>query len=216
MPVIRAVFFDLWDTLIYNEKRNNIMAALSGMMGVELARESWKRFENAFMKRRYRNEREAAADIASHFGINNDFVTEKIAELMKSAIKPKIFPDVIPELERIGENRKIGIISNTMSLGIEGVIRKLSGHVDDFFLSCDLGVIKPDPEIFRKALASFRVKPEEAIMFGDNYLDDIEPAERMGMRAVLVKRDFPLLTWHENRNHRNTIKTLSEIGRFIK
>ena len=56
------------------------------------------------------------------------------------------------------------------------------------------------------ALEKLGVEPEEAIIFGDNYEDDIEPAIKLGIETVLVKRDSDMLTWEEDRSFDRTAR----------
>ncbi|HYI75076.1 MAG TPA: HAD family hydrolase, partial [Gaiellaceae bacterium] len=51
------------------------------------------------------------------------------------------------------------------------------------------GRIKPDPSIFLVALEQLGASPEETVMVGDSYEDDIEGARALGMRAILLDRD---------------------------
>jgi putative hydrolase of the HAD superfamily len=63
--------------------------------------------------------------------------------------------------------------------------------------SDEVGLPKPDPGIFAKALADLGVKPEEAVHVGDLRRTDIAGATTFGMRAVRFRgahddqADFP-------------------------
>jgi putative hydrolase of the HAD superfamily len=61
--------------------------------------------------------------------------------------------------------------------------RYLTGYVS----SVDVGVRKPDPQIFHAAMARAGVTDTAAcVMIGDHIGDDIAPALARGMRAMLV------------------------------
>jgi HAD superfamily hydrolase (TIGR01509 family) len=45
---------------------------------------------------------------------------------------------------------------------------------------------KPDLEIYEQVLGKLKVKPEE-ILFIDDQLENIEPAQKLGMHTVLAK-----------------------------
>jgi HAD superfamily hydrolase (TIGR01509 family) len=49
-----------------------------------------------------------------------------------------------------------------------------------------LGVAKPDPEIFERALGAAGVAARDAVMVGDSYDDDIDPAASLGIGTVWV------------------------------
>jgi HAD superfamily hydrolase (TIGR01509 family) len=59
--------------------------------------------------------------------------------------------------------------------------------------SAETGSRKPDPEFFAKVLEVSGLLPEEVAYVGDSVRLDIEPARRLGLRAVLIDRDgcFP-------------------------
>jgi len=92
-----------------------------------------------------------------------------------------------PVLERLSARYRLGIVSNFYGnldsvLASEG-LRGLFSTVVDSGLA---GVAKPDPAIFRKALAELAVEPEQAIMVGDSIPRDMRGAEGLGMRHILV------------------------------
>ena len=49
--------------------------------------------------------------------------------------------------------------------------------------SCELGIVKPDPEIFNHALRLARVLPEEAVLIDDR-AENIEAVERLGWYSL--------------------------------
>jgi putative hydrolase of the HAD superfamily len=51
-----------------------------------------------------------------------------------------------------------------------------------------VGLEKPDPEIFRMALALAEVPAEASIYVGDNPFFDVDPAVAVGMRGILLDR----------------------------
>ena len=52
-----------------------------------------------------------------------------------------------------------------------------------------LGASKPDPAIFRAALAAAGCGPGDAAMVGDNPLRDIAGAQQAGLRGVWLDRE---------------------------
>jgi len=48
---------------------------------------------------------------------------------------------------------------------------------------------KPDPQAFLYPLNKFGVKPEEAMMIGDEIERDLIPAQKLGMRVILIDRE---------------------------
>lgn len=57
-------------------------------------------------------------------------------------------------------------------------------YFDHFFLSEDLGFMKPDPRFFEKALQQMHARADECLVIGDDYEVDIVGAMRAGIRQV--------------------------------
>lgn len=64
----------------------------------------------------------------------------------------------------------------------------LAGYLDTFVSSADVGLAKPNPSPFLKALADLKVEPQDALFVGDMLATDIAGARAAGMRAVLLER----------------------------
>ena len=64
----------------------------------------------------------------------------------------------------------------------------LAGYIDSFVASADVGLAKPNPSPFLKALSAIGLEPHEALFVGDMAATDIAGARAAGMRAVLLER----------------------------
>ena len=58
--------------------------------------------------------------------------------------------------------------------------------------SAELGISKPDKEIFRLALAMADCRPENAVMVGDRLDNDIRPAKELGMKTVRIRKGLAI------------------------
>jgi putative hydrolase of the HAD superfamily len=101
-----------------------------------------------------------------------------------------LFDDVLPMLDALAPSgATAGIVSN-----FEAWLEELLGHLEvrERFpvrvISGIEGVEKPDPAIFRLALARAGVGPADAVYVGDNPEFDVDPAVALGMTAVLIDR----------------------------
>ncbi len=85
----------------------------------------------------------------------------------------------------------IGIIAN-QSVGTEKRLEDwgLLKYIKLVVASAEEGVAKPDKEIFLRALSRAECLPENAVMIGDRIDNDIEPANRLGMKTIWVKQGF--------------------------
>jgi len=62
-------------------------------------------------------------------------------------------------------------------------------YFDATWFARDTGVSKPDPRFFLGALDHVGARPEFAVMVGDRFDNDYEPARLAGMHAVLIDRE---------------------------
>ncbi|MFC0105650.1 HAD family hydrolase [Kibdelosporangium aridum] len=84
------------------------------------------------------------------------------------------YADVTRVLSRLaGAGVPVGVLSNTgWDLRDTFERYELRQHVTSFTLSCELGLEKPDPELFLAACASLGAAPERTLMVGDNPATD--------------------------------------------
>ena len=59
----------------------------------------------------------------------------------------------------------------------------------EIFTPKETKFIKPDTRAFSIVLEKFNVQPEEAVMVGDEIERDILPAEKLGIKAILIDRE---------------------------
>lgn len=101
-----------------------------------------------------------------------------------------IYPDVVPALTHWQQQDiQLGILSNFDSR-LYSVLTALD--LAEFFssitLSTQVGVAKPNPEIFSIALQRHQCLPERAWHIGDRYDEDYQAACAVGMRGIWLKR----------------------------
>lgn len=82
---------------------------------------------------------------------------------------------------------KLGLVSNLVSPFKAPVAALgLAEAFDAAVYSCDEGLAKPDPEIYRRALERLGVAPEQALFVGDNLPNDVHAPATLGLRTVGV------------------------------
>ncbi len=91
---------------------------------------------------------------------------------------------VLDELKRQG--MRLVVLSNTCVTHVRYIQERyqILDRFDELVLSCDVGAVKPEPEIYQAAIQAARCAPEQAI-----YTDDIpvyvEAGRSHGLNAVL-------------------------------
>jgi FMN phosphatase YigB (HAD superfamily) len=202
---LRAVFFDVGDTLVQHwkpqpEVRVLMLDALRREFGerdwydtfVEAeivpgidrrqAEEELRQETNRWYSEWFRNSRIGIDDI--------DIDRLRAAVTVPLDLVGALVPGT-PEALRWCKRRGlvVGLITNTLSRGDEEVRRDwerfgLADMVDHVVSSHTIGWQKPHEAIFRRALQLSRVASSDAVMVGDRMVQDVWGAKRLGMRAI--------------------------------
>ena len=190
----KAVFFDLFFTLIYPyysfENEYDI---------IDISSSEWESYaENTILyeeraRGKIRNEREIINRIVNIMPYK---VTEeqkrkillKREERMKRALL-SIDDQVLEILGRVRKKGiKIGLISNADIIDIKyWNDSPLSALFDSVIFSCDVGILKPEIEIYQLAMKRLNVKPEESIFIGDGGSNELFGARRAGMKTIFCE-----------------------------
>ena len=88
-----------------------------------------------------------------------------------------------------GRGLKTGIVANSWPdpgrvLRADIAAFGLTDLLDVCVLSTEVGLVKPDPEIFLRALAELEVDPLAAMYVGDSLTSDVQGAAEVGMTTV--------------------------------
>jgi putative hydrolase of the HAD superfamily len=128
----------------------------------------------------------------------------------------KLFPDVQQVLQTLKKQYKLALITNVppkiTGEYIHDVLQQVGilKFFDVITVSSEVGLNKPDEEIFTLTLEKLRIAPDEALMIGNTLATDIFGGNRIGMTTVLVQRqqEYQPSIW-EQPNH--TIHSLKEL-----
>lgn len=90
--------------------------------------------------------------------------------------------------KQLRQSRQLGVISNNCSIQIDRTLRAL--NIQDLISWVaspnTADELKPSPRMFMKALDRMQLAPRKVLAVGDRYFIDIAPAERIGIRGMLV------------------------------
>lgn len=100
--------------------------------------------------------------------------------------------DVKEVLERLSDKYLLGVVSNFMvEDGIEELL--LKNGVKDYFkiivTSVKEGWRKPNYKIYNTAIEKTGVDKEHIVFIGDDYINDFEGPESLGLKSVLLDRN---------------------------
>jgi len=93
--------------------------------------------------------------------------------------------DLLKQIVEMGREYKIGLLSN-YSNDLRPRIEKewaIGSVFDEIIISCEVGIIKPDPAIFNLMLGRLGVKADESV-FIDDRIKNIDGAKKMGFHTI--------------------------------
>lgn len=171
---IRAVFFDVGETLVDEERYWRAVAAAAGVgphvvwaaLGVTIARgeEHWE------LWRHLGTERPADAWDAVVYSTND------------------LYPDAVGCLERVRESGALVGVAGNQNAALEEWARTAGLPVDVVTGSASLGVRKPAPAFFERLVELAGVPPADVAYVGDRADNDVAPALAAGLVAVHLRR----------------------------
>ena len=211
MSGVRAVVFDLWNTLAdwpvdrWAEERPQVAARLG--LSPEEFDERW------YGELAQRREIGPMADALATFGAAPEVIDEIVA-VRRSVTKQGLVPGA-GALETIAELRARGLRVGLITICSDDVVglwpeTAFHGLFDAEVFSCSVGLRKPDPRIYLLACEQLGVQPQEALFVGDGANDELAGAERVGMTAVLLERPEYRIEWEGRR-----IRALPELLELV-
>jgi putative hydrolase of the HAD superfamily len=101
------------------------------------------------------------------------------------------YPDAAPALEAArARGQRLVVVSN-WDVSLHQVLGRvgLAPLLDGVLTSAELGVRKPSPLIFERALALAEARAEDAVHVGDSLEEDVRGARNAGIKPVLLRRN---------------------------
>ena len=207
--MIKSLFFDFWGTIVGNGVFPSPTKQARYILGLEIPFQEYvQKFEEAIMLKKFDNLTQAFTEVMSAFELKPD--QEKMDQLVgmwnKNKFFAKPFPDTKNVLELLKQHYKLYLVSNTDCFSVKEVAEKyeLTQYFESMFLSYEVGKLKGDPTFYPEILKQLKLKPEEVIVIGDSLQSDMEPAEKAGMRSILVDRRM-------RREYKEKIRLLDEL-----
>jgi putative hydrolase of the HAD superfamily len=190
--VIRAVIFDLWDTLVEwpvaeGEVLKSGLAELVTVDPDEFERrwhEGYRASQTGPLADSYRLLGVPEEHIDAHVAARHAFARESLR--LRAGAR-----DTLTELRDRG--LKLGLITVcSEEVPAAWPESELSGLFDVETFSSETGLIKPEPEIYLTTARALGVAPVDAMFVGDGANDELGGAARVGMTPVLfVPRGEP-------------------------
>jgi putative hydrolase of the HAD superfamily len=195
---VRAVLFDLWGTLVYNIPRATNFHEVISACGVspELLWKTWREYNEASLRGHIRSGEERARLVLQKLERPPEvieYATPLLAEFERQNRTAEVhfYPgveDMLVKLRQMG--LKVGLVSNSNYVTPPVVERlDLRRKLDLTILSCEVGMAKPQVEIFLMAAQRLKVETHQCLFVGDGGDREMEGAKLAGCTTALVEQE---------------------------
>ena len=179
--MIDAVIFDLFGTLIHLPRDTNPYLQLCRAIG-----------DSSRIRQSLVVDAPTLADFCDHLGVSHPPNLPDIQRDLDADIdRAETFPETLAVLQTLRERGlRVALISNLASPYKRAVVRlNLESYFDTILYSCDLGIAKPDPEIYRDALSKLNATADSTLMVGDSQRSDVDGPMAVGIHGFLIDRN---------------------------
>lgn len=187
-PKIECILFDLVGVLLEFRGHGRIFELSNGRIGSSVFNRFWSESKWALgFSKGTCSSQEFAKGAIDYFDL--DMAPEEFIEEYKTwYVGP--YPGAIDLVRELRGRYKVGCLSNMNELYVPRFLKELSLDkiMDDCIFSCEVKMLKPDPDIFRLAAQRLNTKAEH-IIFLDDGQTNIDAAVLSGMSANRV--DLP-------------------------
>jgi len=187
---MKAIIFDLYNTLIYTKNRRSPYVDFFSSLG--LTKGEIRIWLDEILTNNYNNFEEILNVVKP--GV--DIYTQKYDyEIQQEIEETVVFDDVYSTLERLKKKYKIYLLSNISTPYTKAYYDlKLNQYIDKPFFSCDIGYRKPQKEAFEFVLKETGLNKNQVIMIGDSLGSDFNGAQNVGIKAILKDKPLSIIT----------------------
>ncbi|MCR5502978.1 MAG: HAD-IA family hydrolase [Lachnospiraceae bacterium] len=189
--MIKAVIFDMFETLVsLFVGRTYFGEDIAADAGADpaLFRKEWHSIEDARSTGKYSIE-EGLEIVLKRLGLYSEDKVKLAAAKRLEGLKDTFsnIPEetflLLEELKKRGI--RTGLITNTFSDEREMIREsRLFPYFDVALISYEQGIMKPDPEMFRRMTEQLGLRPDECLYVGDGGSKELYAAKEAGMHPV--------------------------------
>jgi HAD superfamily hydrolase (TIGR01662 family) len=126
--------------------------------------------------------------------ISSEIIEETVGTLHRNCIPNIALIEGVDEMlaSLKSQGYRIAIISNaafspilTWTLAHYNLLE----YFENILVSCDAGIRKPNPNIFKISLTNLGLEPNQVVYVGDDFEKDIEGSSKVGMKSIWLNPD---------------------------
>ena len=194
--MIRAVLFDLHGTLAYVENPvsdfeiSDYLFSRGYEVSPQQLRAAWFYVSMIdYPKYGHKSWRSYFSRILWRLRVKVDKETLDWIVRLVSSRPYRLYPDAAEAVIKAKENGlKTAIVTTIAYFQFKEAIQPIKNYIDFVMTGYEAKCDKSNPKMYRKILEILRVKPEEAVMIGDNIPIDIILPKKLRIKTILLNR----------------------------
>ena len=186
--MIRAVVFDLWNTLVFSpagspfQRMRELLRPEQAHLYGELMRDG--------MLRPYASVRAFLDAWRPTAGLDESQIEAMAQAFLEAGEQAHCFSDAPETVGAVRDLARVALLSNTQTFGLEMLDRLgLSERIRTRILSAEIGTLKPEPSAFEAVQRKLGLFPGNLVMVGDSWNDDVLGSVEAGWTAIWVNRE---------------------------
>jgi putative hydrolase of the HAD superfamily len=213
--MIRAVVFDLWNTLVHSRGGDPFQHLFDLMTDDQRAH--FQTLKRDAMEKVHSSAQEFLERWRPCMEMTGAQEGAMAEVFQAAATDAECFPEVLDALDRTRQRARVALLSNTQSFDMEFLERLgLTGYLPNRFLSAETGFLKPEPGAFVTVQKRLNLFPGQLALVGDSWNDDILGALQAGWTAIWVNRDGRPRPSHEPEAELVEVSSLAQVSDVIE
>jgi putative hydrolase of the HAD superfamily len=220
MSTLKALLFDLYDTLIWldADRSNQFRRQFVDRIGVSLEEflRHWRQSIDYRMLGKGAGLPNHLATVLSEMGIGPDpaLISDLIdieRQRLEQCVHP--YPNTFPVLKRLStEGYRLGLLSNLSDgAAIPITFLGMDTLFDSLVLSHEVGLLKPDPAIYRLACTRLQADPAQTVFVADGGFGELDASYGLGIYSIMVEQDHQSRDYGFSTRYHAKIHDLSEL-----
>ncbi len=225
MTAIKALIFDLYDTLIWLDtaRSNQYRQQFARRIGVsaEAFLSHWRQSVDYRMLGKGHGLPDHLATALSEMGIRPDpALISDLVEIERRRLEECVhpYPNTVPVLKRLSaEGYSLGLLSNLSDgAAIPITFLGMDALFHTMVLSHEVGLLKPDPAIYRLACHRLKADPSETVFVADGGFGELDAAYDMGIYSVMLEQDHQGRDYGFSTRYHAKIHDLAELEGLLR
>ena len=213
--MIRAVVFNLWNTLVFSPAGSPFQRMK------ELLRPEQEHHVTALMRdgmvQPYASVRAFLEAWKTPVRLEETQVEAMAQAFQEAGAQAECFPGSTEAVGAVRDLARVALLSNTQTFGLElldrlGIAERIRTRV----LSAEIGTLKPEPAAFETVQRKLGMFPGNLVMVGDSWKDDVEGAVAAGWTAIWVNREAKPRPAHDPELPIYEVRSLSRVPEIIQ